>query len=265
METLLRHRLSRFFANHSRWKAALREIVSRIQERQWPAVVFGGVPRDLVVFGNAERPRDIDIVLDDVSVEEIRSAFCERVFRETRFGGVNLRVEGWLIDIWPLRQTWAFREFGLPVAGFQDLPRTTFLNLEAVAVDLTVRRGQVRNIYSSGFFEGVHERVLDINFEPNPFPGLCVVRSLIMAARLGFRIGSRLASYISNRSTGMQIENLEALQLSHYGGLRCRPETLKEWLTRISQHVQENPKQPYALPVPREQQLHLWEQWSPTC
>jgi hypothetical protein len=265
MEALLRHRVNRFFSNHSRWKAALRMIVSRIRERQWPAVVFGGVPRDLVVLGVTDRPRDVDIVLDDVSIEEIRSTFSKSVFRETRFGGVTLRVDGWLVDIWPLRQTWAFRELSVPVTGFQDLPKTTFLNVEAVAVDLAVRRGQTRNVYSFGFFEGVSERVLEINFEPNPFPDLCVVRSLIITARLGFRIGSRLAIYISNHSRGMQIKDLVALQLSHYGGLRCQPEILREWLVRISQHVHENPKEPYALPVQREQQLYLWEQWAPTC
>jgi len=123
----------------------------------------------------------------------------------------------------------------------------------------------MRSIYSYGFFEAVHERVLEINFEPNPFPKLCVIRSVIMAARLGFRIGPRLAMYISENSAGTPIADFIALQVSHYGSIRCKADVLQEWLAEITLHVHESPGEAFSLPVARAQQLQLWNYWSPTC
>lgn len=261
---LLRRRVGRFFSDHSKWKTALRDTMSRIRREGWPAVVFGGVPRDLLVFGLSDRPRDVDIVVDDVSLDEISKAFAKNIYRKTRFGGLSLHVDGWLIDVWPLRDTWAFREGGIPVDGFQDLPKTTFLNVEAVAVDLTARVGSARNVYSSGFFEAVEQKTIEVNFEPNPFPGLCIVRSIIMAMRLGFRIGPRLATYISRHSRGIRFQELIDLQMSHYGSVRYDAPTLWKWISQIDRSVEERPSKAVSLRIPHDQQLVLWQYWSPT-
>lgn len=76
------------------------------------------------------------------------------------------------------------------------MPKTTFLNVEAAAVELATVHGKSRRIYTHGFFEALADRTLEINFEENPFPALCVVRALITAARLQFLIGPKLSKYL---------------------------------------------------------------------
>src|SRR4051812_48642791 len=68
--------------------------------------------------------------------------------------------------------------FSTPV---KRLPETTFFNLEAIAVDVWPQIGKARSIYSGDdqFFEGIITRTLELNRPENPFPGLCIVRSLV--------------------------------------------------------------------------------------
>src|SRR5271157_1476053 len=174
----LRSRLTRFLGNGTSWKRPLREVIGRIEKERWRAVIFGGVVRDLAVFGPAERPRDVDIVLAGASADEIERVFEAWVVRRTRFGGVRLLVEKWMFDIWDVSSTWGIHQLGLD-PSFGELPKTTFLNVEAVAAEISSNPGFERRIYSGAFFKALEERTVNINFEDNPFPALCVVRSLI--------------------------------------------------------------------------------------
>src|SRR6266478_415992 len=85
VETLLRSRLSRFLAERAPWKAPLQQVVELFRQSGWEAVVFGGVLRDLVLYGPAERPRDVDIVVD-CSFEELGAWLSSLPFDRTRFG-----------------------------------------------------------------------------------------------------------------------------------------------------------------------------------
>jgi len=265
LEALVRQRVGRFFCNHASWKDPLRTVISTIEDHKWPAVVFGGVVRDLLLFGLTEKPRDVDIVLDKVSKKELMDVFSEKVYRTTRFGGLNLRTDGWLIDLWPLEETWAFRGEAVTRIGFEQLPTTTFLNVEAVAIELTTQRGRERRIYASGFFQAIRSKTIEVNFEPNPYPGLCIVRSLVMAARIGFMVGPELARYIAKNSQLFTIDDLLGIQIAHYGKIRCGGDDLEAWLSAIQNHVESTPKKSFSLPVSHAKQLELSNDWCPAC
>jgi hypothetical protein len=219
--------------------------------------LFGGALRDLMVAGPSAVPRDVDLVIAGAQSKALEDALAVHVKRRTRFGGLHLGVDDWMIDIWPLRETWAFREQHVET-GFSMLPRTTFLNVEAVAVELAPRRGRRRVVYAHGFFEGVLDGVVEINFEENPFPTLCVVRGLITAARLQFRLGPRLARYVLHYSGLSSIEELVDVQRSHYGYVRASPDELHTWLAAVSDQVSSRPCGPVSLPVSRSRQLEFW-------
>jgi hypothetical protein len=186
----------------------------------------------------AGRPRDVDIVVEDVSLEELSGTFGDFVFRRNRFGGLQLALRDWSVDVWPLSSTWAFKQTNDAAGSFFRLPQTTFLNIEAVAVDLTGRAGKPRQVYSSGFFDSLERRVLELNYPDNPFPALCVVRSLVMSNKLGFAIGQNLRHFIRTHAEALSLDDLIAVQKRHYGRLFMDTKALAQCLDVISRSTE---------------------------
>ncbi|MCU1254023.1 MAG: hypothetical protein JWM83_322 [Candidatus Angelobacter sp.] len=236
-ELMLREHFSRFFASRARLKAPLISALRRIREHNMSAFVFGGALRDLMVNGPSAEPRDVDVVVDCSSIDDLVGLFSDYVVRKTRFGGLHLNVRGWAVDIWPLSQTWALRESLVDARDFHALPKTTFLNVEAVTAEISPSHGGKRQLYEHGFFEAVQSRTLDINLEENPFPELCTVRSLITASSLRFNLSKRLARYILHYLHRTPFEELIAVQLNHYGFTRCDLDCLRLWDSSISSQI----------------------------
>jgi hypothetical protein len=263
--TLLRERFNGFLANHSEWKAPLRGTLRRITDNSWNAVIFGGVLRDLMLLDSAELPRDVDIVVEGVETSELERVFADLIQDRNRFGGLRLRAKGWLIDIWTLKSTWAFRERLKESISFDNLVQTTFLNVEAVAAELPIQPGRPRPFYSAGFFEATERKVLDINFEPNPYPGLCVVRSIMTALRLDWVMSRRLGTYIVQHASLAPVQTLIEIQESHYGKIRIRPTRMLEYLQSIDNQLHENSTNEIRLPATRVEQLEFSNYWTPVC
>ena len=263
IETGLRERLTRFLSNASPWKKPLRDILRLINERKWEAVIFGGVLRDLAVFGPSERPRDVDIVVTaDVSHTELENAFDKWTVRRTRVGGLHLLVDKWMFDIWNVADTWGINRLGLP-ANLSELPKTTFLNVEAIAAGIDTARGQQRQLYSYGFAEAIENRTVDINFMENPFPALAVVRSLLTAARLDFKIGPRLGKYILEKSHSGSFRELVEIQKDHYAMVRIPEPKLDLWIGSINAQLS-NGASAIMLPLERGEQLEFCNFWYPS-
>ena len=262
---VLRKRLSGFLANHSAWKGPLRRALRRITDNSWSAVIFGGVLRDLLIFGASEVPRDVDIVVEGVTASDLERVFRDLIFETNRFGGLRLRTKGWLIDIWCLQDTWAIRNKMVESVGLRDLVRTTFLNVEAVAADIGAVRGRPRRILSSGFFEAIEKQVLDINLESNPHPALCVIRTITTAIRLDFFLSPRLAKYIVEQTRKASVRRIMEAQESHYGKIRIREARISEVVASLVEQLVDASIQRLKIPATRMEQLELWKYWDPTC
>lgn len=255
VERLLRSRLSRFLTEPAPWKENLREIVEALKQTKWDAVVFGGVLRDLALYGPAERPRDVDIVVN-CSPSELSTWLSPFPSQRTRFGGFRVRLHKWNFDIWTLRETWAFTTSNMEPT-FENLPKTTFFNIEGIAAQLNTTPRQRRAVYSFGFADAISSKILDINFEPNPFPQLCIVRGLLTAVRHRLLLSSRLAVYMANHANRTEIAEIVQVQSRHYGVVRLRPEDIELWLDYIDQSLRGNPDIPVRLPSTTGQQLDL--------
>jgi len=248
----LRHLVSRFLTSNARLKLPLLAALSRITDKSLPAVLFGGSVRDVMLRGPSTEPRDVDIVVD-ASLDDLTNLFADILVRKTRFGGLHLNARGWKIDVWPLAQTWAFRELRVGAADFDSLTKTTFLNVEAVAVDISPRpRG--RKVRTSGFFEGIKRRTLDINLEENPFPGLAAVRTLITASTLSHGLSGRLARYVSHQLKIIPLEQLVRIQVAHYGWVRCDIDLMHKWAKVIQQQIGTQS----VIRLPQPTQLSFW-------
>lgn len=250
-----------FRANGSVWKSPILEVLQDLRQSDIQAVLFGGTLRSLLVSrifeGRFGRPRDVDVVVSGAALSDLEQRFSSIIARRTRFGGLQLRKGYWRFDVWPLSETWAFRKDGSTSPGFEELPSTTTFNLEAIAVEAWSKDGRPRNVFSGNdqFFEGLLSRTLELNRTDGPFPELTVIRAVVMAAELRFRIGPRLATYIGEVGRHLGEDEILRIQANHYGHPRMNSSTLKQFVELICSRSSE------LVPVelPRTGQLHLWD------
>jgi hypothetical protein len=245
-------------------RKALKRVLDRFLRFEWPVYMFGGMVRDIAVTGARAVPRDLDLVVDGADPDALCAHFSDEVRRRTRFGGFNLRIckrgVEWDVDIWPLDETWAFGDSNME-PSIENLPRTTFLNVEAVVVRMAPFPGNVgRTIHESGFFEAINSRTLEVNYRRNRYPSSCVIRSLVTAWRLRYRLGPKLCRYIVEHAPLRDLESLAAFQRAHYGHLRLGKSILRRWIEEVHAHVSSGRTAPLMLSsLVRPKQGHLWE------
>ena len=74
-DALLRLRLRRLLGSRARTRNPLLQTLRLIAHYRWKAVLFGGLPRDLMVYGPGARIRDVDIVVAGATVADIATVF----------------------------------------------------------------------------------------------------------------------------------------------------------------------------------------------
>jgi len=238
----LRRRLGQFIAIGSKRHHPLYSVLEKIRGARKPVFLCGGTVRDLLLF-NKRTPRDLDIIFGYISREELASLFSGDVKEETGLGGLKLEVRDWSIDMWPLEDTWAFKE-NKSGKGFSDYPKTTFLDVDAIAIELFSTKKQKRKIYSEGFFEAISSKVIELNFEGNPSPAKCIVRALQMARKFNFAIGPKLARYMASYVGRMEIEELAQIYQRRYMSTRVTVEGLHNCMKIIETQLQTSSKSP---------------------
>jgi hypothetical protein len=235
----------------------LRNALRTFEVEGCSAFVVGGFLRDLMLCGASANPRDIDIVFDGTSADKVEYFFWNHKERKNRFGGIRLRLGDCPFDVWSLGDTWAFRNEKVHHVEFASFPKTTFLNIDAIAF----KWGNTSEdkIFSNGFFESILTRTLEINMEENPFPETCVVRSLMMASMLNFGIGPKLATYILRHSKTTSLKELQRIQKVHYGFVALDGEDLRSCFKAIDAQLSRSKNSAVFLPG---QQLKFEEEKS---
>ncbi len=240
----LRSRIGRFVATDSKRRHPhLYSALEEIRVTKKPAYLCGGAVRDLLLSNNGT-PRDLDIIVGYVSREKLATLFSNNVKGTTGLGGLKLQVKDWSIDMWPLQDTWAFKEGKVSGKGFSDYPKTTFLDIDAIAIELFSTRRQKRKIYSKGFFEAISSKTIELNFEDNPEPAKCIVRALQVAKKYNFAIGPKLARYMASYTKRMGIEELAGIYQRRYVSARVTAEKLRNCMKIIETQLQTSSKSP---------------------
>lgn len=251
----VRHRLRHFLWDTRERKSARADALRRIMEHGWKSCLFGGVVRDIIVKSPWVKTRDIDIVVGDVSTDELEHAFSDVMLRKTRFGGLTLNIDGWLFDVWPLSATWGCRFFPLFAESFSVLPKTTFFSVEAIAVELPAKHGVPRTIYQEQFLKSVETRTIMLNLAENPYPELCIVRAFALARKLDFSLDVRLVRHLADWAKKLPLAGIEKAMFSHYGKASFSRHELCQQIHRLRAHADSGNE--FALRIPTEQQMLL--------
>lgn len=257
MKRDLRARLGRFVASDSKQHYPhLYRVLEDIRNNGHPAFLCGGAVRNFLLCNNSV-PRDLDIILGYISRERLETLFPDHIKGQTSLGGLKLQVKDWSIDMWPLQDTWAFREGMVKGNGFSDYPKTVFLNIDAIAIQLFSRRRQKREIYSKGFFEAITERTIKLNFEENPTPAECIIRALRIASEFSFVIGPRLARYMISYTNQMEIEELAERYQRRYMGANITVEKLHNCLKEVETQIQASGNKPVRIFMDQNRNLSM--------
>ncbi len=267
----LKHSPGRTVAQGEPIRATVVEVLRRSTSRRWNTYVVGGAVRDLLLGPRGSWPRDVDVIVEGCSEHELEDAFGDILVRRNSFGGLHLRRTvgigrpaavnyELLFDVWRLQDTWGIKTRGLAptISSFLTTP---FLNIDSIAVVLPDDIRQL-TVYENGFSEAVVTRTLEINSELNPFPFVCAVRSLILAAKLDFWLGPRLASFIHTLMKSASVTELMKAQISHYGQIRCQEDDIKGWISNMRVQLEVGPQKVRLLSTP-QRQTHLWRDWPP--
>lgn len=152
--------------------------------------LIGGVLREYRDKGAIQDLRDIDIIID-ISRRSIWEGILE-TYRPKRnnFGGYKLVCSALIVDIWPLEETWAYREGHVvcrPEEYVMNLPKTVFLNLDAIVYDFN---GDIW--YDEKYLDAMNRRVIDVVLEKNPRILLNILRAMVLKKRYGMRFSDGL-------------------------------------------------------------------------
>lgn len=226
---------------------SLRRFLLGLAGRGSSVCVFGGTLRDLSMYGANASPRDIDVVVTKLG--DLAPVLQRGVWRQTRFGGLEIQTDGWELDLWEISQTWAFKNSAI-AEEVENLPKTTFLNTQAVVAEIPLLPWVRPRIYSHGFFEAIEARTVEVNFEPNPFPQLCILAALTTASRLGFGLGKRILRYVAEHWHRIDLQELVDYQVAHkYSQVHCQ-DTLYRWLKCVDAEHRVSSAAPLHLPLP---------------
>jgi len=257
LQSQLKRRISLFLEAKAH-REALHPTLKEVFRRGSGGCIFGGTLRDLMLFGMKRDPHDLDIVVSQLT-PDLESYLHPHITKRTRFGGLQACIGHWDLDIWALHETWAFRERLIEPAGLRDLPKTTFLNVQAVAVHV-LPSGRVGQVFENGFFRSICHKTIDINFEANPFPRFCAMNALMTAYKLDFVLAPRLVEYILRHVGHSDLSDLCDYQSRRYGRVVFGCERLQGWIELLADGHQEDPAA--AIRLPRSATIQRQLPWS---
>jgi nucleoside-specific outer membrane channel protein Tsx len=205
---------------------------SGLKKRFWEEIIcktdsyiFGGV---IVDFLNRDsNHRDIDIVVECLTEDHLEE-LKKYQFQRNSFGGFKIKIDNLNIDLWLLKKTWAItRNNYLNFDLYKLLPSTSFFS--STAIIYSIREKKL--YYKDSFIQFIENKKIDIIFEDNPYPELCIVKSYQYYLQK-YKFSTQLVDYIVKNFPRRQ-SSLEQIQIKHYGFIKYSIEDLCEFYNKI--------------------------------
>lgn len=181
--------------------------------------VMGGLLREYKDNQKLIELRDADFCLE-IEHRDLWEQLLKKIsYTTNRFGGYKLNCKGFIIDIWEIENTWAFRT-GKVLAEkneyFAKLPSTVFLNLDGLAYDL------IHDEWNDAIYQKAMKKgELDVVLEENPFVELNIVRAMVLQNKYKMTYSERLKRIILQYVTEQQdwLKQLIDIQWKRYNYL----------------------------------------------
>lgn len=189
--------------------------------------IFSGVIRDYFFEKKSSYPRDLDVVVGNGKLESIPTDYLRQVeYSVNQFGGVKLKEKDKTVDVWQLKDTWGIK-MKKAEATPQELVNTAFFNVSAIAFDY----GREKFIVSDAFKSFMNTRILDVVYEDNPFPDLCVVNTLYYSRKLNCKLSNRLSSWILNHYH--KEHDYSSVQIKHFGIIKYSNTEIELFVSKL--------------------------------
>lgn len=185
--------------------------------------LFGGVIRDIALFGKRGFSSDVDIVVEGDWGNCIH--YLESIkAKKNKFGGYRLNIGSWPVDIWNARETWAIKAGLVRYEGIYSLTNTTVLNWDAILMNWRTKKF----ICKENYIEIIKDRILDVVLEENPNPlGMAVRVFRHLCIKDAKKISLRAASYLADCTRKYPYEVLSESEFQSYGNIAIEPEVYK--------------------------------------
>ncbi len=175
--------------------------------------LFGGVLRDLALFGRKGFNSDIDLVVEG-DWHNCISYFNSLGAKRNKFGGFRLQVSGWPVDIWNAKETWAIQQGIVEYEDITSLTRTTVLNWDAILMNWRTGSFLCRPHY----LRDINERLLDIVLDRNPNPlGMAVRVFRHLCIKDARKITISAAEYLARCTNKYSFNKLQEAEIRSYG------------------------------------------------
>lgn len=209
----LKCRIEDFFAcrnEHQSAKALIDAVASNNQV--W---IFGGMIRDITLFGREGFSSDIDIVFDGdrEALSRILSTFATERLTMNKLGGLRFRYHHMDFDIWCLSDTWAFKEKIIPLVDAKSLFHTTLMSWDAVLYDVHSHEVIMPENYLDDLMAGYLELVL--RDTPNETGSLVKILRTIFRKNVK-KLGPALCMFLDQTLIHYSYSALSEYELAHY-------------------------------------------------
>jgi hypothetical protein len=195
-------------------------------QNQTSVFIFSGIIRNY--FLKIRGFRDIDVVLKDrIDIGEMFRYFQ---VNKNSFGGYKIKINEMFIDLWFVKESWAFKyqktlDFDLD----KYFPTTSFFNFSAISYSL----GERRFNYTTHFLRFLRDKKIDLVYKPNFNYSLCVVNSIYYAEKYNLKISDRLLRHIEYLDRVI-CGDYEKTQLTHFGRIIYENEEIGKKLRSFS-------------------------------
>ncbi len=228
-------RIDKFFASETKHQAA-RDLLDTlaVDHKVW---IFGGMIRDISLFGYNGFLSDIDIVID-ANREDVERVIGRYISDDrlivNKFGGIRFRYHDVDFDAWCLSDTWAFQENLIPLEDVESLLQTTLLSWDAVLYDVLSRKIISSCNYLQDLKRGHLELVL--RETPNETGSIIKVLRTIFSKKVK-TMGPLLCGYLTQNLGRYDFQTLHHYEMTHYAKASFSADDVEQLISKLDSWV----------------------------